>query len=97
MPSEDSELLEESIVLRSRYHLGWRGLLLALCFRNLPSMGQVRPQASLVCHRELPRLDQRIVSCGERVEFVGRHFGEVLSSCSDSIDTRASLPSSVSQ
>src|SRR5512132_1808474 len=78
MASEDSELLYESILLRSRYHRGWRGLLLVLCVRNPPLLGQMRLQAPLVCHRELPRLDQRIVSGGERVEFVGRHFGEML-------------------
>ena len=29
-------------MLRGRHQLGWRGLPLVLCFRNLPSMGQVR-------------------------------------------------------
>jgi hypothetical protein len=53
MASEDSELLYESILLRSRYHRGWRGLLLVLCFRNLPLLGQMRLQPSLVCHGEL--------------------------------------------
>src|SRR5512132_2310150 len=77
MASEGAELLYESIVLRSRDHRGWRGLLV-LCFRSLLLLGQVRLQAPLVCHGEVTRIDQRIVSGGERVEFLGRHRGEGL-------------------
>src|SRR5512147_145308 len=77
MPSNGSELLYESIVLPRRHYLGWQGRLrLVLCFRKLLLLGQVRLQASLVCHGELTRIDQRIVSGGERIEFLDGHRGE---------------------
>ena len=64
--------------VRQRGGVAGQLFLCRLCFRNLPSLGEIDLQPPLVCHGELPRLDQRIVSCGERGEFLGGHRGEVL-------------------